>query len=96
MARSALRKVSAKGRAKNLIYRERRKEFLSRPENQVCPVMLAIFGEKHQTTDVHHLRGRIGNLLLAEEHWLAVSRQGHDWIHAHPATAYLNGWLEKH
>ena len=44
-------------------------------------------------TEVHHVRGRLGALLLDDRHWMAVSRQGHQWIHDHPARARELGWL---
>lgn len=82
-------------------YYAQRREFLSRPENQWCPVAAAglVLGElgapklRIRTTDVHHIAGREGKLLCDESKWLAVSRGGHDWIHAHPNAARLRGWL---
>jgi hypothetical protein len=47
-----------------------------------------------RAVDVHHKRGRIGLMLIAEEHWMAVSRKAHDWIHANPKEARARGWLE--
>lgn len=58
-----------------------------------CPVMLEITGEKIRVRDIHHMRGRIGTLLLDERYWLAVSRVGHDWINANPVLARAYGWL---
>lgn len=46
-----------------------------------------------KAVDVHHVRGRAGNLLTDERFWLAVSRQAHERIHAHPAWARVRGWL---
>jgi hypothetical protein len=44
-------------------------------------------------TEIHHKRGRFGSRLNQEEFWLAVSREGHDWIHANPKEAYEKGYL---
>lgn len=43
--------------------------------------------------DVHHTAGRTGTNYLDERTWLAVSRQEHEWIHAHPSEARKRGWL---
>lgn len=47
------------------------------------------------TQDVHHNRGRSGLLLFDTRHWLAVCRQCHDWIGAHPDEAMKLGLLDK-
>lgn len=90
-----MRKVSEKGRLKAIIYADRRKWFLAQPENKICPVMLAIFDEKRQTSQIHHRKGRVGDLLLDESFWLALSFEGHDWVHKNPALSYERGWLIK-
>lgn len=46
-----------------------------------------------RATEIHHVRGRIGTMLNDETHWLAVSREGHEWIHQHPSEARKRGWL---
>lgn len=43
--------------------------------------------------EVHHKRGRVGTLEMDERHWMAVSKQGHRWIHAHIAEAMKHGWI---
>lgn len=78
-------------------YSDRRKAFLARPENRWCPVVasgVVLFVRRRQrTTDVHHKDGREGQLLLDESKWLAVCRDGHEWIHQHPNAARKMGWL---
>ena len=49
-----IRKVSVKQEKLNKEYSILRKQFLSLPENQICPIT------KQQTTDVHHTMKRIG------------------------------------
>lgn len=90
--RKGLRAVSDRRRRELKEYAERRRSFLSLTENQWCPVA-AGFGKKQRTTDVHHKAGREGKMLNDERYWLAVSRAGHDWIHAHPGMARKAGWL---
>jgi hypothetical protein len=45
------------------------------------------------STEIHHKRGRFGSRLNAEEFWMAVSREGHNWIHNNPKEAYERGYL---
>jgi len=40
-----------------------------------------------KTHDVHHKAGRVADLLLDQEYWLAVCRQCHEWIETHPIEA---------
>jgi hypothetical protein len=39
------------------------------------------------STDVHHMKGRIGDLLLDQAHWLSVCRGCHYWIEMRPQEA---------
>jgi hypothetical protein len=67
--------------------------FKMKDENKFCPVMSKLKGKTVRTNDVHHIHGRENDLLLDQEFWLAVSREGHDWIHANPEIAREEGWL---
>lgn len=49
----------------------------------------------YRSTDVHHMRGRRGALLLAVEHWAALCRPCHRLITENPALAYAEGWSQK-
>lgn len=53
-----IKKVSDKRKIENLKYKVLRTEFLSKVENQKCPIT------GKPTTDIHHMKGRIGSLLL--------------------------------
>lgn len=44
------------------------------------------------SNQVHHKKGRIGDLLLDEKYWLAVSQDGHDKINNNSAWAEENGF----
>lgn len=46
-----------------------------------------------RATEVHHMRGRQGSLLLDERFWLPVSSEGHRWIHDNPDKARRMGYL---
>jgi hypothetical protein len=76
-----------------------RKEFLGKPENQICPVT------GQPTVEVHHQSGRRHDqyadewarqnnvcLLIDVRFFLAVSREGHDWIEANPNEAKELGY----
>lgn len=39
------------------------------------------------SNQVHHKKGRIGDLLLNKEFWLPVCNQCHKWIECHPIEA---------
>ena len=93
LRRTRLRPCSFRQKRRLTEYYRLRKEFLARPDQKICPVAFRLRGILIQTTDIHHKRGRIGPLLLDQNHWLAVSRWGHMWIHDHPAEARAYGWL---
>lgn len=46
-----------------------------------------------KATEVHHIRGRLGPLLEDQQYWLAVSTQGHRWIHNNPVKARELGFM---
>lgn len=86
-------------------YAARAKEFIHEcvRRGETCPVVNAIDelrqGSKYghpissRLNEVHHKRGRRGDLLCDERFWMPVSKQGHRWIHEHPAEARRRGWL---
>lgn len=74
-------------------YRILRKCFLKMPKNRWCPVMLKIHGQYVPATEIHHKKGREGDMLLDVEFWMAVSRQGHNFVHANQTRARSYGWL---
>lgn len=45
------------------------------------------------TSDVHHIDGREGPLLLDENNWMAISRLAHDFIGLYPQWARNHGFL---
>lgn len=67
-------------------YNKLRIEFLSKPENKICPIT------KKPTTDIHHKKGRIGNLLTDMRYWVALSREGHIYVENNPIWAKENGY----
>lgn len=68
-----------------------------------CPVVDSIpelrdgkmYGHKisNKLNEIHHTRGRLGSLLTDKRYWLAVSKQGHRWIHSNITEARKRGWI---
>lgn len=95
--RKPLPKVSKKRAVENAKYTVAKIQFMSKPENKVCPVT------SQPTTDIHHKSGRVGfadqwarinniTLLLDARFWLAVSREGHRQIEENPTWAKEMGY----
>ena len=82
-----IKKVSDKRRKQNTEYLKARKEFFDNPENKYCAVFPHLLA-----TDIHHMKSRENEALLDSEFWLAVSREGHDYIHANSKEAYEKKW----
>jgi len=57
------------------------------------PGLLGLRGHFRKATQVHHSRGRLGDLLLDERFWVAVSAKGHEWIHENISHARKVGLI---
>ena len=97
--RKPIQKFSKKREKENREYTIKRLQFLAQPENLRCPIT------KEKATDIHHVMKRIGYadewarinnipLLLDTRYWLAVSREGHRWIHDNSIEAKELGYLK--
>jgi len=83
-------KVSKKRQIQNLQYSVLRTEFLGKPENKICPIT------GWPTIEVHHKwcgKDR-AKYYLDTTTWMAVSRDGHNWIHDNPKEARELGYLK--
>lgn len=80
-----IRKLSKKRAAQNRIYLKMAKAFIA---DKFCPVT------GFPATEVHHINGRIGSLLTDERYFLAVSTEGHRWIHENVKEARSKGWIK--
>ncbi len=92
-------KFQSKKRAKDSKeYARERKWFLADPANASCPVAASgLLSSPHlATTQIHHMKGRAGSLYLDKRFWLAVSAEGHSFIHANPKIALERGWMIYH
>jgi hypothetical protein len=85
-SKSKINNRSKKRQAQELVYSKLRKVYLNRPENKICPI------KGVPTTEVHHKKGRIGTLLIEIEFWVALSREGHDYVEDNPVWAKENGY----
>lgn len=79
--------ISKKRRVEKLKYDADRIVFLEKMENRICPVT----GKR--TTEIHHKKTRIGKMFLDQKYWLAVSREGHIYIHKNDKWSRKNGYL---
>lgn len=79
-----IRKIGEKLQKKLGAYEERRRAFLY---NKRCAVYPAL-----KASQVHHKKGRIGNLLLDEKYWLPVSAKAHVEITNNPRWAIKMGY----
>ena len=83
-----LRRVSAKRKGQNEVYKDVREKFLTNnPVCQVCKCKMA--------SQVHHRRGRFGDRLNEVEFFMAVCFECHHWIHHNPQIAYAKDYLVK-
>lgn len=67
------------------IYKVLRDDFLK--DHFICEVCF-----KNPATDVHHKKGRLGELLTLVRYFLAVCRNCHTWIESHPKEAKDKGY----
>ena len=88
-----IKPISDKRKKQNQAYLLARKVFLMEDKNKYCPVMEKVFGRSILTTEIHHTNGRENDRLNDRNYWLAVSSEGHKFIHANPTIAYQEGWM---
>ena len=83
-------KFSDKRKVENLKYLAQRIVYLGKKENKICPIT------KWPATEIHHTycgKDR-AQYYLDESTWIAVSRDGHNWIHDNPKEAREQGFLK--
>lgn len=78
-----MRKVSKKQSANLRQYKKVREAYLE--DNPNCEAKIS--GCSYEATEIHHKKGRIGNLLQDDTNFLAVCRNCHRWIEEHPKEA---------
>jgi len=82
--RKPIARRSPKRAKQERVYSKLRKDFLL--SSPTCQAQLPNTC-KHHSTDVHHMKGRIGELLTDTNFFLSVCRPCHDWIEMHPIEA---------
>ena len=85
--RKRINQISAKRRESLSEYEATKRDWYAQPENQRCLVT----GDAKP--DVHHTRGRQGDLLCLTELWLPVGRKLHNWTAENPKLAQKLGLL---
>lgn len=86
--RKRIKAQSKRGKSRMAAYKELRAAWLLLDGHRYCEACWQIeWNYPRPATDVHHLRGRAGSLLLNRRYWLAVCRPCHQWIGANPAKA---------
>ena len=78
---------SAKQLDRDLKYAKRVKVW--KVENPIC--MANLKGCTHLSTQIHHKKGREGDLLMDTSKWLAICHKCHSWITEHSAQAIEMG-----
>ena len=82
--------VSKKRLIEDAKYMVLRTEFLSKLENKICPIMQSPAVEVH-----HKYSGKDrSKYYLDTSTWIAVSREGHMWIHEYSKEARELGFLK--
>lgn len=89
MNRKSIRPRSKKRATQERDYNNKRDSFLE--ENNVCEAQIE--GRcSYEATQVHHKKGRIGELLTDTRYFMAVCPACHQWIEEHPTEAKQKGW----
>jgi hypothetical protein len=70
-------------------YSTKRKTFML--DNPLCQANIIGLCTTH-STDVHHIKGRSGELLLEVNEWMSVCRACHTWIELHAIEATELGY----
>jgi len=76
---------------RDIEYAKLRKQWL--PQHPVCEI--GISGCTVKATQVHHMQGRIGELLLDTTNYLAVCHQCHSWCTEHSQEAIEMGYSKR-
>lgn len=86
-ARKRINPISKQKRQALKEYKAEKQRWQSLPENSRCVVT------NQPSGDVHHTRGKIGDLLCLSALWVTVIRPVHDWIADNPTLARKAGLL---
>jgi hypothetical protein len=79
-----INKQSKKTKKLTTIYLKERTKFL---DGKICPIT------GRSSTEIHHIDGREYERLIDKTRWLAVTREGHQYIHSNPKWSREKGYL---
>lgn len=85
-----MRFYSKKREAEMQDYRKNRLHYLN--ENNLCKAKVQ--GCSRESTEIHHVRGRVGKLLNDKSNFMAVCRNCHTFIENNPNEARAKGWIK--
>jgi len=90
--KTPLRRVSKKRAVQLAKYRKLREAMLA---GAWCEFPMKYFPPcLNRAQDLHHVKGRIGDLLLDKNNIMTLCRSHHDWIHSHGREARKMGILK--
>ena len=90
MKRTRIKTISKSLSKDRAAYRKAIPAFLK--AHPICPVMKAWMGENYRTTQIHHAKGRAGELLNDQRYWVAVSSAGHALVEKYGKQARAIGF----
>jgi len=78
--------------------RKRNEEYLAaarmfKIQHPVCGFHDHVMKCVSKTEDIHHMRGKIGPLLMDQRHWMPVCRHHHNWIANNIEIARQRGFI---
>jgi hypothetical protein len=93
LRKTKLRSVSKKMAQRKAEYMKVREQYLK--AHPYCEWWLAFYGVLAcpRSTQIHHKKGRVGALLTDPAYFMAVSNEGHRYIHDNPKESYERGWM---
>lgn len=92
--RTPLRRVSKRRAAELKVYASLKNYILSQRIYCECPSRTGAPTCLNEATQVHHLRGRHGELLNDTRYWLVVCDTCHKYIHSHGRESRQKGLLK--
>lgn len=94
MARRQLSPLSSRQRERLKRYAIAKRRWWHKVKDTLCPVLLTLYGRRVGVSDKpHHVKGRMGSLLYDDRTFLAVSDEGHTFIHNNIEIARQHGWI---
>lgn len=89
LRRTPVRRVSKKRARQNRVYTQKRRAFLEGN----CHCHRCSAAGASTPLEIHHRKGRIGEMLNREEWWFALCNPCHRWVHENPKQARESGYI---